>query len=198
MKKILSVIALSSLLIPAIASAELSYDSVGVDYIKMSQSGTPDLTMLGLSVSKGFSNNIFLGGSFGNGKQSSGTSFGDVTVNDWSLGAGYHTPLQTNLDLIISVNFEQATAKLAGVSVTGNGHGISIGVRNEFTPQFEGSLTGTYTSSSVNSSTSTSTGFDAELGFKITPQFQLVGSLGTDSSSGTNTTTTMLGGRFFY
>lgn len=181
MKTALNVIALSSLLIPAIASAELSYDAVGMDYIKMSQGGSPDLTMLGLSASKGISNNVFLDGSFGNGKQSSGTSFGDVTINAWSLGAGYHTPIQTNLDLVMSVNFGQAAAKLAGVSVTGNSHGISIGVRNEFTPQVEGSLTGTYTSSSVNSSTSTSTGFDAELGFKITPQFQLVGGLGRKS-----------------
>lgn len=198
MKKVLNVIALSSLLIPAIASAELSYDSAELGYITMSSSGSPDLTMFGLSASKGISNNVFLGGSYGNGKQSSGTSFGDVTLNVWTIGAGYHMPLQANLDLVISGNFGQATAKLAGISLTGNSHGISIGVRNEFTPQVQGSIKGNYTSSSVNSTTSTSTGFDAEIGFKVTPQFQLVGSLGTDSSSGTTTTTTMLGGRFFY
>lgn len=198
MNKLTAVIALATLLTPAIASAELSYDDAQLSFAKLSKSGGNDLNMTYFNLSKGITSNVFLDGKYGTGKQATGTSFGDATAKEWAIGAGYHTPIQTNTDFIITGRFRQVTASLAGVSVTGDSRVIEIGIRTEFTPQFEGSLGANYASSSVGSSTSTATTVNAELGFKVTPQFQFIAGLGAISGGSTPTHIIDVGARYFY
>src|SRR5450759_5270992 len=79
-KWILIVTAFSGLLVPAIASAELNYSYVGVDYSKTSQSGVADLSGIGIGISKSIYSNLFLTGSIFNRRQSSGTTMGDISA----------------------------------------------------------------------------------------------------------------------
>lgn len=202
-KNMLRVTTLLGLFIPVIASAELNYDAIDIGYSKTSESGSADLNMLNFGISKGISSNVFLQGGYSTGSMASGTSFGDISASGWSVGGGFHTPIKTDVDLIVSANFGQSTASLAGISISGNGHGVGIGIRAAITPQLEGTLGGNYTSFSVNSSTTTSTGISGELGFNVTPQLQLVVGLDSDSNSpqagaSYSTQTVSFGARFFY
>jgi len=202
MKKLLNVIALASILIPTMASAELSYDSAQISQLTVSSSGNADLKMLNFAVSKGITSNVFLAGGYGTGSMASGTSLGDISFNGLSLVAGYHTPIQTNVDFIVSGGLAQATVKFAGLTFTGNGPIVEAGIRAEITPQFEGKLVGRYGSISFDSVTATTTGINAELGFKIVPQFQLfagVGSFNTSANGSSSSSSAVeIGARLFY
>ena len=198
MKKLTTVIVLATLFTPLIASAELSYDAAQLSYERMSQSGKRDLNMTNFNLSKGITNNVFLDGKYGTGKQATGTSFGDATAKEWAIGAGYHTPIQTNTDFIITGRFRKVTATVAGTSSTGDSRILGLGIRTEITPQFEGSLGASYVSSSVGSSTTTATSVNGELGFKVTPQFQLIAGLGYLSAGSNPTHSIDIGVRFFY
>lgn len=198
MKKLTTVIALATLLTPLIASAQLSYDDAQLSFAKLSKSGGNDLNMTYFNLSKGITSNVFLDGKYGTGKQATGTSFGDATAKEWAIGAGYHTPIQTNTDLIITGRFRKVTATVAGVSATGDSRIVGLGIRSEITPQFEGSLGANYASSSVGSSTTTATGVNAELGFKVTPQFQLIAGVESISAGSSPTHTIDIGMRYFY
>lgn len=201
MKKLTAIIALATLLTPAIASAELSYNAAQLSFERMSQSGKRDLNMTNFNISKGISSNVFLEGEYKTGKQATGTSFGDVAVKGWILGAGYHTPIQTNTDLIVTGRLRRITASIAGVSSTVDSRILGIGIRTEITPQFEGGLSANYASSTVDSSSSATsmTGVKFQLGFKVTPQFQLMAGVASNSSgSAPSVSTADVSARFFY
>ena len=203
MKKILIVIALSGMLIPTIASAELNYNAVNVGYAKVSQTGWADLTGYDFGVSYGITKNVFLEGSYGTGSQPSGTTLGDITVSGFDVGAGYHTPIQNDVDFIVGAHLIQGTAKFAGLSYNSNGYDVGVGIRAELTPKFEAILSGVHTNVTSNSSTTTSNGMQAEVGFKVTPEVQLLAGIASDSNSpqtGSSYTTQTIhfGARFYY
>lgn len=157
-----------------------------------------DLNMTYFDLSKGISSNVFLDGKYGTGKQATGTSFGDATAKEWAIGVGYHTPIQTNTDFIITGHLRKVTATVANASSTGDSRILGLGIRSEITPQLEGSLGANYASSSVGSSTTTATGVNAKLGFKVTPQFQLMAGVGYLSAGSNPTHTVEIGARYFY
>lgn len=194
MKKILIVVALSGMLIPALASAELNYNAVDVGYSKTSYSnGDPDLTGFDVGISKSISSNVFLEASYGSGSQATNTTLGDITVSAISVGAGYHTPLKDNVDAIVTGDVLQGSVKLAGFSESVNGYAVGAGVRAMLTPEFEGILGVVYTSVSSGTVTSTDTSLNAKVGFNITPEFQLTAGMDFESDQ-----TISFGVRFFY
>lgn len=203
MKKILITTALSVMLVPAVASAELNYNMVGASYAKTSESGFEDITGFGVGVSKSITSNVFLEGAYTTSSRPSGTTFGDVRVNGWDIAMGYHTPIQNDIDLIAAGHLLQSTAEFAGASYSANGYRLGVGLRVELTPEFEGKVLGTYTNVSSNSFTTTSTGMNMQLGFKVTPELQLFAGVTFDShspryGSSYSTQTMGFGGRFYY
>lgn len=203
MKRILIATTLLGLLIPAIASAELDYDSVEVSYALTSRSGRADATEYDMGASYGITKNVFVDGTAATGKQPSGTAFGDITGNAFEIGAGYHTPLQNNVDLIVTGHLIKGRSDYAGSTYSSNGYDIGVGVRAELAPQLEGILSVVHTSVSSNSFTTTSNGIQVQLGYKIVPQVELFAGLGSDSNSpetgsSYNTRTIGFGGRFYY
>jgi opacity protein-like surface antigen len=203
MKKILIATTLAGLLFPAIASAELNYNVIEASYAQTSESGWPDVTEYDFNASYGITKNIYLDGTFATFSQPSGTAFGDFTGNAFALGAGYHTPLQKNVDLIVAGHLIHGTASFAGSSYSSNGYDIGVGVRAELTPELETILSVVHTSLTSNSFTTTSNGIQAQLGYKVTPQVELFAGLGFDSNSpdigsSYDTQTIGFGGRFYY
>lgn len=196
MKKLTTEIALAILLTPTIASAELSYDHVQLGYEQLSKSGSNDLNMTNFNLSKGITDNIVLDGKYGMEKHA--TSYGDLSTKDMAVGVGYHSPIQTNTDFIVTGRLRQVTASLAGASSTGDSRILGLGIRSEFTPQFEGRLDVNFASYTVGSSTNTSTEARGELGFKITPQLQLIAGLGAISAGSNPTHIFNVGVRYFY
>lgn len=203
MKQLLIAIAVAGMLIPAIASAELNYNAVQVGYAKTSESGVEDLHEYSIGVSFSVNNDVFIDGQFSTGRQASGTAFGDITGTAWAIGAGYHAPINNNVDIIISGGISRATVEIANNSQSGNGYNFGVGIRGEITPRLEGSLSGGYLSMNSNSSTTTGTGISAGLGFNVTPQFQLIADIGSNSfrpqnGSSYSTSTLGIGARLFF
>lgn len=202
-KKILIATTLAGLLVPAIASAELNYNAIEASYAQTSQSGWPDANEFDLNASYGITKNVYLDGTFATASQPSGTPFGDITAHAFEFGAGYHTPLRSNVDLIVAGHLIEGTASYAGSSYNSNGYNIGVGVRAELTPELEGMLSAVHTSVSGNSSTTTSNGIQAQLGYKVAQQVQLFAGLGSDSNSpdtggSYDTQTLFFGARFYY
>ncbi len=78
---------------------------------------------------------------------------------------------------------------------------LGIGIRTDITPQFEGGLSASYASSTVGSSSSTTsmTGVKFQLGFKVTPQFQLMAGVASNQSGSAPAVNAVdVGMRFFY
>ena len=203
MKIILLLIATAGMLIPTIASAELNYNSVGIDYSKTNQSGVADLSGIDINISKSVYSNVFLTGSIFNGRQSSGTTLGDLSVYEFAEGVGYHAPIQYNIDFIVSGTLQQSRSKLAGTSASENGYALGVGIRAELAPKFEGQVSGDYFSMSNNSFTSTGKRIDVILGFMVAPEFKLLADIGSSSNnppfgSSYNTRTIDFGARFYF
>jgi len=207
MKIILAVvIATFCSLFPTLVWAELSYDRVGIEYQKQSTSGDPDISGFGLGISKGVSNNVFFGGDFMNASQSSGTASGDIKYNGYDIYAGFHAPIQANLDFLVTGGFEHSSAELAGYTADGSGYALSGGIRAEITPQVETMLLAHYSSTDVSAfgttTTVSDTGVSLDLGFKVTPQVQIVAGIGSFNAKPENaasySSTTMAIGLYYY
>jgi Outer membrane protein beta-barrel domain len=191
MKKILVAVVLSSMLIPAFASAELNYNSVDAGYSTTNYS--PSLTELNIGISKSISGNVYLGASYRAGSQPTYTSLGDRKVSSISVGAGYRTPLKDNVDAFVKGNILLGSVKLAGNSVSANGYDIGAGVRAQLIRKIEGTLAVVHTNTSSGALANTKTFFNAQLGFDFTQTIQLTAGLDFKSDP-----TTSLGVRFFY
>ena len=112
-------------------------------------------------------------------------------------------PIQNNVDFIVGGHLIQGSAKFAGASYSSNGYGVGVGIRAELTPKFETILSGIHTNVTSNSFTTTSNGIQAEVGFKVTPEVQLLAGIGSDSNSpqtgaSYTTQTVHFGARFYY
>jgi len=195
MKRTLIVAGLSGMFIPALASAELNYDAVNVGYSTMRYSnGNQGLTELDVGFSKSYSKDVYLGASYGTASQTTYSGLGNKTVRSISLGAGYHTPLRDNVDLVVAGHIVLGSAKLAGSSTSANGYDIGAGVRTQFAHGLEGSLAAVHANRSNGTYTNTDTFLNAQFGFNFTSKIQMnagIDLLGHDQ-------TTSLGLRFYY
>ena len=203
MNKLIAILAAMLMLTPTIASAELNYNSIGVDYSKTTQSGVGDLSGIDIGISKSVYSNVFLTGLIFYGRQASGSTLGDLSVYEFSEGAGYHTPITYHTDFIVSGSLQQNSSKLAGTSANENGYTLGVGIRTELSPKIEGEISGNYFSMSDNSFTSTGNVFDVKLGFMVATDFELLADLNASShnpptGSSYTTRTVNVGTRFYF
>ena len=91
---------------------------------------------------------------------------------------------------MVTGGFQHSSAELAGFTATGSGYGLSGGIRAEITPQFETMLLGHYSSTDVSGNGTTTTvsdtGISLDLGFKVTPQVQIIAGIGSFNSKPKN------------
>jgi hypothetical protein len=195
MKKILVVLALCGMLIPAPASAELDYNAVDIGHSTMSYSNSAQVqTELIVGISNSISKDVYLEAAYGAGSQSMGTSLGvKKKVGSLSVGAGYHTPLKSDVDAVAEGHIIQDSTKLAGTSTSVHGYDISAGIRALFIGGLEGTLAVVHASASNSTFSSTNTFLSAQFGFNLLPSFQM-----TSGIEFKRNITTSLGVRFFY
>jgi len=197
MKGILIVAGLSGMLIPALASAELNYNSVSAGFTtKTTKTNNieQNYSELSLGISKSVFKNIYLGASFESGTQPGTPTTGGKMVHSISLGAGFHTPLNDNVDVIVASHIVQGSDKIAGSSANANGYDIGAGIRAQTTYGLEGSIVAVYDSISNDTYSSKDTFINAQFGFDFTPKIQMYGGIDLFRDN----QTIDLGLRFFY
>lgn len=175
MKGILIVAGLSGMLIPALASAELDYNAVTAGFTStMNGNNAANFTELSLGFTKSTSKNVYLGASYEAGRQPS-TAIGvaDKKVHSISLGAGFHTPLNDDVDAIVAGHIVQGSTITAGNNASANGYDIGAGVRAQFPNGLEGSITAVLASTSNGTYSTTDTYVNTQFGFDFTPEIQL-------------------------
>lgn len=174
MKIILIVAALSGMLIPALASAELDYNTVDVGYSTTSYSGSESsMTELDFGVSQSISEHKYLHASLEMGSLPTYTSSGTRRVTSLTVGAGYHKPLKDNVDAIAQGNLILGVSRLGGNSTSANGYDIGAGVRTLFRSGLEGALMVFHARISNGVRTSTDTFLGARLGYNFTEEVQM-------------------------
>ena len=176
MKGILIVAGLSGMLIPALASAELDYNTVNAGFTtKTTKTNNiaQSYTELSLGISKSIFKNIYLGASFESGRQPGTPTSGDKKVHSISLGAGFHTPLNDNVDVIAASHIVQGSDKIAGSSANANGYDIGAGIRAQTPYGLEESIVAVYDSISNDTYSSKDTYVNAQFGFDFTPEIQM-------------------------
>lgn len=193
MKIILIVAALSGMLMPATASAELDYNTVDVGYSTTSYSdSTLTRTELNFGYANSISENAYLQAAYRMGTLSTyGGS--DRNLRSISVGAGYHTPLKDDVDALAQGNLVLGTSRSSGDSASANGYDIGAGVRALFRSGLEGTLMVVHASTSNGIHMNTDTFLGARFGYNFTAAIQMYA--GIDLR--TELTSTM-GLRFFY
>jgi opacity protein-like surface antigen len=175
MKRILIAASLSGIFMPTPASAELNYNTVNVGFTTKTatyKSASVDYTELSLGFSKSVSKNVYLGATYERGSEPT-TATNDGKVQSISLGAGFHTPLYDNADVIVVGHIVQGTDQIATSSANANGYDVGAGIRSQFTGGLEGSIAAVYASTSNDTYSSKDTFVTAQFGFDFTPEIQL-------------------------
>lgn len=194
MKIILIVAALSGMLIPALASAELNYNAVDAGYATTSYgNGDPSLTELAIGYSESISEQAYLKAAFGIGSQSTYASSGARKVTSLAVGAGYHTPLKDNVDAIVQGNLVLGSSRLGGNRTSANGYDIGAGVRALFRSGLEGTLMVVHARTSNGILASSDTFLGARFGYNFTEGIQMYAGFDLKADM-----TTRVGLRFFY
>jgi hypothetical protein len=176
MKGILIAAGIAGLLMPALASAELNYNSVNVGFTTiMNNEYTANFTELSLGFSGSVSKRIFLGASYDSGSKFSTSTSSYKKVRSILLGAGFHTPLNDNTDIIATGHIGQGTDKISGSTESANVYDIGAGVRAEFPYGLEASVVAVYDSRSNDTYSSKDTFVNAQFGFDFTPEIQMYG-----------------------
>lgn len=202
MKNIPLVIALSWLLLPAIASAEFNYTSIHAGYAITKLSGRADNKQYYLDGAYGILNNVFIEGNYTTANQPSGTSSGDFTDASYAVGAGYHTPLENKVDFIVAGYLNRDKKYLAGASSSSSGFSLDVGLRQELAPKLESLVSARHFIISRNSLTTTGNGIRAEIGFQASPEIEWFVRISSDSykpqmGSSYNALTIDFGARFY-
>jgi hypothetical protein len=176
MKRILIVAGIAGILMPTLASAELNYNSVNVGFTTiMDDYFVANFTELSLGVSKSVSKRIYLGATYDSGSKFSTSTSSYKKVHSISLGAGFHTPLNDNTDIIVAGHIGQGTDKISGSTESANVYDIGAGVRAEFPHGLEASVVAVYDSRSNDTYSSKDTFVNAQFGFDFTPEIQMYG-----------------------
>jgi hypothetical protein len=193
LNRILFAAALSGMSAPALASAELSYNSIDAGYSTTSfANGARELTVLKAGISKSLPANLYLMASYGSGTQLVGAAGSRKEVSV-SAGVGFHFPIKNNIDAIAEAHIAQTSAKLQGNSTNANGNEINAGIRWLFIPSLEGTLRAAHANISDGTSTSQETFVKTQIGYYLTRSFQM-----TAGMDFTHNMTTSLGLRLFF
>lgn len=180
MKRILIVAGMAGIFVPTLASAELNYNAFNVGFTTiMNNEFTENFTELSLGFSKSVSRRIYLGASFDTGSKFSSSTGGSngsyKKVNSILLGAGFHTPLNENTDIIVAGHIGQGTDKIPESTESANVYDIGAGIRTEFPYGLESSVVAVYDSRSNDTYSSKDTFINAQFGFNFTPEIQMYG-----------------------
>jgi hypothetical protein len=179
MKRIFIATGLAVLLTPSLALAELDYNIVDVGFASKLNRGTAGIfTEFGLGASRSISDNLYLGASYQTGIQPmSPANGGNQRVNSINLSAGFHTPLNQDVDMVAAGRIYKGTDGIAGSNSSANGYNAGAGVRAQFPHDLEGSVMAVYSSISNSAYSDKDTYVNAQFGFGFTPEIQLYGGI---------------------
>ncbi len=174
MKRMLIVAGLSGMLMPALASAELDYDAFSVGFRTKTTSVAninSSYTEFGLGITKNVFKRVYLGASYATGTQPS--TSGDTVVHSTTLGAGFHMPLNGDVDIIIPGHVFQGTDMIAGSNASASGYDIGAGIRAQIPYGLEGSIVAVYDDTSNDTYSNKDTYVNAQFGFDFTHEIQM-------------------------
>lgn len=194
MKFIQIVVALSGILIPALATAGLNYNSVDVGYSTTSYSNSAsNLTQLNFSYTNSISAKAYYRASFGMGNQPTDSQPGSIKVRSISLGGGYHVPLKDNVDAVALGNLVLGSSRFAGNTTSANGYDFGAGIRALFRSGLEGTLMVLRARNSNGIRATTDTFLSANFGYSFIPEIQMYAGIDLKADMATR-----LGLRFFF
>ncbi|HTN93812.1 MAG TPA: hypothetical protein VMJ33_04455 [Gallionella sp.] len=176
MKKMLIAAGLAGMLMPALASAELDYDAFSVGFRTMTTSvGYVDTnyTEFGLGITKSVFKRVYLGASYVTGTQPATPTSAGRVVHSTTLGAGFHFPLNEDIDIIVPGHVFQGTDMIPGSDASASGYDIGAGIRAEMPYGLEGSAVAVYDNTSNDTYSNKDTYINAQLGFGFTHEIQM-------------------------
>ena len=174
MKRMLIVAGLSGMLMPALASAELDYDAFSVGFrTKTTNVAGSDYTELSLGITKNVFKLFYLGASYATGTQPANTNSGSRVVHSTMLGAGFHFPLNEDIDIIVPGHVFQGTDMIAGSNANASGYDIGAGIRAQMPYGFESSAVAVYDNTSNDTYSNKDTYVNAQVGFDFTHEIQM-------------------------
>ena len=142
------------------AASGLSYDYVGAGYASLDPSGVSRLDGFGVDGSVAINQNFHLKADFIRGKDS------PVTLRRTRAAAGFHMPLDSNVDLVARLGWSFAKGKVSGVgSASDDGVLGQVGVRGMINAALELNTFVTY--DDIDSKAS----FDLGAVYNFTPEF---------------------------
>jgi hypothetical protein len=135
-KKVLIIAAISSVAsLPLIAEeSSLSYTYAGIGYANGDIDDlAADFKGYSLYGSKALNDSFFLAGSYlsleTDDQFTDGFSTDEIEATGFSLGIGFHTPINETVDFVSSLSYSDAEVEFAGDTEDGNGYVLAAGVR---------------------------------------------------------------------
>lgn len=123
-------LALTSLIAVSASAAEsgMSYTYASLGYLQ-GEALDEDFSGFDGNVRIALNDSFFLAGSY-TLLESDDKFFGDeIDVTQYTLGAGFHTPIAENIDFVTSLSYAYFEAETSGFEADGDGYLVSAGVR---------------------------------------------------------------------
>lgn len=180
------------LLFPDFTSAELRYDSVSASYSVTKIEGPfEDAESFSIGTTKGVTPNLYFGAGYNVGTVDTGLSQGDVETKGGLVSIGFHAPIASRMDGIVSTTVSRSSSEFSGIDTKANSSSISAGIRAEVSSAIETGISASYFDSDFTSDTI----IWVTVGFKVTRDLQINfgGAVHSDSDP-----TASLGLTFFY
>lgn len=133
-KKALIIAAISSIASFSVTAeeADLSYTHVGIGY-ETGDIADVDFSGFGVYGSTALNDSFFLTGSYlsieSDDQFTDGFVTDDIEATGFSLGIGFHTPINATVDFVSTLSYADAEIEFADESEDGNGYVIAAGVR---------------------------------------------------------------------
>lgn len=160
----------STLLLAGAATAQqspFSYNYVQGN-VTQGEIGSLDYTSVGAELSLSLTDNVFLKGSVTEGESDdrvfSGPFSGKLDIQSYTLGLGYHTPINNRTDFVAEASYINNEASFRGFSMDSEGYGIDLGVRSMLTSALELQAALNYVDGSD---------MDGDIGFSVDARFYL-------------------------
>jgi hypothetical protein len=162
-------------------TSPLSYDYVGAS-LGTGDIYDDDFSFYGVNASYAINDMFFVKGSYYDGATDDDIKFGPragkVEQSGYDFGAGFHTPLNQALDLVVAASFVATEAEVFGLSQDVDGYGVEGGLRLQATERLELNLLAAY----LDQEDESETGYIASAFYFLTPAFS-VGVVYTDNDA---------------
>jgi Ax21 family sulfation-dependent quorum factor len=146
MKRSSSILILAAALaIPFTAAnaGDLSYSYLEAGYLRVDPDGAGKDDTFGIAGSGAITENFNVVADY------SRLSEGGFDANSYSVGLGYHTPINDTVDFVTQLSYDKVSGDFDG-----HGYTVKGGVRASFTPNFEGGASLVYSDFEDDNSTS--------------------------------------------